>query len=85
MTGITERSEVQRSRSAILRIGATEEGVLRKHMITATGRVRDTVYFSILEEEWPRVRQRLEARLARLARPPADPQPGPGDDASGAA
>lgn len=53
----------QRSRAAILRLGATEEGILRKHMLTAGGRVRDTVYFSILDTEWPAVRQRLEERL----------------------
>ena len=52
-----------RSRAAIARLGATEEGVLRRHTITETGRVRDTVYFSVLAEEWPAVRARLEARL----------------------
>jgi RimJ/RimL family protein N-acetyltransferase len=52
-----------RSRAAIARIGATEEGIFRQHMITASGRVRDTVYFSILDREWPAVRARLEARL----------------------
>ncbi|MFZ0419532.1 MAG: GNAT family protein [Candidatus Sulfotelmatobacter sp.] len=55
----------QRSRNAILRIGAKEEGILRKHLITWTGRVRDTVYFSILDTEWPEVKERLEGRLAR--------------------
>jgi len=50
----------QRSRNAILRIGAKEEGTLRKHLITWTGRVRDTVYFSILDTEWPDIRSRLE-------------------------
>jgi RimJ/RimL family protein N-acetyltransferase len=54
----------QKSRSAILRIGAKEEGTLRKHLITWTGRVRDTVYFSILDSEWPEVKARLETRLA---------------------
>ena len=53
-----------RSRRAILRLGATEEGTLRRHMITDGGRVRDTVYFSILAEEWPTVRAGLQARLA---------------------
>ncbi len=53
-----------RSRAAILRIGAVEEGTLRQHAVTATGRVRDTVYFSILSSEWPAVKARLEARLA---------------------
>jgi RimJ/RimL family protein N-acetyltransferase len=52
-----------RSRAAILRIGAVEEGTLRRHMITESGRVRDTVYFSVIAEEWPAVRQQLEARL----------------------
>lgn len=54
----------EKSRNAILRIGATQEGVFRKHLITASGRVRDTVYFSILDTEWPAVRARLDARLA---------------------
>jgi RimJ/RimL family protein N-acetyltransferase len=54
----------QKSRNAVLRIGAREEGTLRKHLITWTGRVRDTVYFSILDAEWPEVRARLEAKLA---------------------
>ncbi|MGC1654173.1 MAG: GNAT family protein, partial [Candidatus Sulfotelmatobacter sp.] len=43
----------QKSRNAILRIGAKEEGTLRRHVITWTGRVRDSVYFSILDSEWP--------------------------------
>jgi N-acetyltransferase len=53
----------QRSRNAILRLGAKEEGTLRKLLITWTGRVRDTVYFSILDTEWPEVKAKLEARL----------------------
>jgi RimJ/RimL family protein N-acetyltransferase len=52
----------QRSRNAILRLGAKEEGTLRKHLITWTGRVRDTVYFSILDTEWPEIKARLEER-----------------------
>ena len=48
-----------KSRNAILRIGAKEEGTLRRHLVTWTGRVRDTVYFSILDSEWPQVKQRL--------------------------
>jgi N-acetyltransferase len=55
----------QKSRNAILRIGAKEEGTLRKHLITWSGRVRDTVYFSILDNEWPEVKARLEAMRAR--------------------
>ncbi len=54
-----------RSRRAIARLGATEEGVLRRHMILGDGWVRDTVYFSVLEDEWPRVRAGLEARVRR--------------------
>jgi RimJ/RimL family protein N-acetyltransferase len=57
----------QRSRSAILRIGAREEGTLRRHVLSQGGRWRDTVYFSILSDEWPAVRTRLEDRLARPA------------------
>jgi len=53
----------QKSRNAILRIGAKEEGTLRRHLVTWTGRVRDTVYFSILDEEWAGVKEKLEARL----------------------
>ena len=55
----------QKSRNAILRIGATEEGTLRRHLVTWTGRVRDTVYFSILDSEWPQVKQRLTAMANR--------------------
>ncbi len=51
------------SRRALLRLGATEEGVLRKHMVAATGRIRDTVYYSIVDTEWPRVKAALEAKL----------------------
>jgi RimJ/RimL family protein N-acetyltransferase len=55
------------SRSAILALGALEEGIFRKHLVAESGRVRDMVYFSILDTEWPAVRSRLEARLARYA------------------
>jgi RimJ/RimL family protein N-acetyltransferase len=53
----------ERSRAAILRIGASQEGIFRNHMMTATGRIRHTVYFSIVDSEWPEVKARLEARL----------------------
>jgi RimJ/RimL family protein N-acetyltransferase len=53
----------ERSRAAIRRIGAQEEGTLRRHMITASGRVRDTVYYSILDGEWPGVKATLEGRI----------------------
>lgn len=56
----------ERSRAAIARIGATEEGVLRSHMVTKGGRIRDTVFYSILASEWPSVRQRLEAKLDQV-------------------
>ncbi len=52
-----------RSRAAILRIGAQEEGTFRNHMITASGRIRHTVYFSILDSEWPAVKAGLESKL----------------------
>jgi len=58
----------EQSRAALLGIGATEEGTLRNHMVTYTGRRRHSVYYSVIEEEWPRVRQHLEARLGRHAR-----------------
>jgi N-acetyltransferase len=51
------------SRAAILRIGACEEGIFRNHMITASGRIRHTVYFSIVDSEWPEVKLRLESKL----------------------
>lgn len=54
----------ERSRRAILRIGATEEGILRKHQITDGGRIRDTVYFSIIDDEWPMAKTRLEQMLS---------------------
>lgn len=52
-----------RSRAAVLKLGATEEGVLRAHKRTWTGRIRDTVVFSILSDEWPAIERRLRARL----------------------
>ena len=56
-----------KSRQALLRIGAKEEGTLRRHMILPTGRVRNSVYFSVIAEEWPKVRRMLEERLALAA------------------
>jgi len=53
----------QQSRDAILRLGAKEEGTLRKHWLTWTGRIRDSVYFSILDTEWPEVKAKLEEKL----------------------
>jgi N-acetyltransferase len=54
-----------KSRAAITRLGAIEEGTLRKHLVTSTGRIRDTVYFSIIDTEWPAVKRRLELWLQR--------------------
>lgn len=53
------------SQAAIERLGALQEGVLRKHMIVRDGYLRDTVMFSIIAEEWPQVKRRLEAKLRR--------------------
>ena len=58
-----------RSQAAIAALGATREGVLRRHMIVRDGRVRDTVQYAIVDEDWPAIRVHLEARLAtKLAR-----------------
>jgi N-acetyltransferase len=54
----------EQSRRAILALGAVEEGTLRSHLLSDDGRRRDMVYFSILDDEWPAVRERNEARLA---------------------
>lgn len=56
-----------RSRAAVLKLGAVEEGVLRHDRVTWTGRIRDTVVFSVLAAEWPKVRAGLDARLVRFA------------------
>lgn len=54
-----------RSQAAIRKLGAKQEGVLRKHMVVADGYVRDSVLFSIVSDEWPAARAGLEQRLAR--------------------
>lgn len=56
-----------RSQAAIAKLGATREGVFRSHMVRRDGSLRDSVYFSILGEEWPLVRDRLSARLVQFA------------------
>jgi RimJ/RimL family protein N-acetyltransferase len=58
-----------RSRAAVLKLGAVQEGILRQDRVTFTGRVRDTVIFSVLADEWPAVRDRLDARLTAFASP----------------
>lgn len=55
----------ERSQKAIERIGAVKEGVLRNHMILPDGRYRHSVYYSILDTEWPQVKKRLEELMAR--------------------
>jgi RimJ/RimL family protein N-acetyltransferase len=55
----------RRSRDAMLRIGAVEEGILRSHAISDRGVLRDTIYYSILAGEWPGVRERLLAMMGR--------------------
>lgn len=52
------------SQGAIRKLGARDEGVLRKHKITFKGRIRDTAQFAVLDDDWPEVRARLDARLA---------------------
>jgi RimJ/RimL family protein N-acetyltransferase len=56
-----------RSQQAIERLGASKEGILRNHMILPDGKFRDSVYYSILDREWPDVRARLEGMLGRSA------------------
>ena len=55
----------EQSRNAILRLGAKEEGTFRNHRITSTGRIRHSVYFSIIDSEWPQVKAGLEEKLER--------------------
>jgi RimJ/RimL family protein N-acetyltransferase len=55
----------QQSRTAIARLGAKQDGVLRNHRRMPDGSLRDTVVFSILDSEWPAVRSELRHRLAR--------------------
>jgi RimJ/RimL family protein N-acetyltransferase len=58
-----------RSQAAIAKLGATREGVFRRHMVLPDGHIRDTVYFSIIREEWPQVKARLQERLASFGAP----------------
>jgi RimJ/RimL family protein N-acetyltransferase len=53
----------EQSRAAILRIGAKQEGILRKHLILPSGRIRDSVVFSIIDSEWAEVKASLQERL----------------------
>lgn len=54
----------EHSRAAITKLGACEEGILRAHMVARGGHIRDSVYFSVIRNDWPQVREALEARLA---------------------
>jgi N-acetyltransferase len=58
-------SQNSQSRAAIERLGANFDGVLRRHMIMPDGHIRDTAVYSIVKEEWPGVRDRLESKLDR--------------------
>ena len=62
------------SRKAMLRIGAKEEGVLRKHSLVWDGRYRDSIYYSILDDEWATVKQELEKMLIRRPEPASSPR-----------
>ena len=55
------------SQAAIRKLGARDEGILARHKITWTGRVRDTAQFAVLDTDWPKVRQKLDDRLASFA------------------
>ena len=66
-----------RSQLALARIGATREGVLRNHMIVQGDYVRDSVYFSIIDSDWPTVRERLTLLRARSQDGPDTPRTGP--------
>ncbi|HSW11914.1 MAG TPA: GNAT family protein [Solimonas sp.] len=57
-------SNNQRSRAALARIGATEEGTFRNHMLVQGGRLRHSVYFSVIDSDWPAVKAGLECKLA---------------------
>jgi N-acetyltransferase len=56
----------EKSRNAILRLGAEQEGIFRQHMICASGRLRDSVYFSILDNEWQNVKENLLRKLGKI-------------------
>lgn len=60
-----------RSQGAIAKLGAMHEGVLRRHKVTWTGHVRDTVVFAVTDLDWPTVRDGLDARLARFGPNPS--------------
>ena len=53
------------SRTALLGVGATFEGIFRNHMVMPDGRMRHSAYYSVIDDEWPAVKARLERSLAR--------------------
>ena len=55
----------EKSRRALVRIGAVEEGTFRNHMIVQSGRIRHSVYYSITDGDWPKVKAHLEELMAR--------------------
>jgi RimJ/RimL family protein N-acetyltransferase len=57
-------SRNERSQAAIAKLGAVREGICRSHMVTQGGRVRDSILFSIIATEWPKVKEQLTARVA---------------------
>lgn len=57
----------EKSRRAILRIGAKEEGIFRNHMICYAGRIRHSAWYSIIDSEWPEIKTKLEAKLHAYA------------------
>jgi RimJ/RimL family protein N-acetyltransferase len=57
----------ERSRGALLALGATFEGIFRKHMVVRDGLPRDSAYYSVIDDEWPSVKEALERRLASRA------------------
>lgn len=65
----------ERSRGALLALGAQFEGILRKHMVVRDAGARDSAYYSVIDDEWPELRERLSQRvddhLARLSFDPA--------------
>lgn len=56
----------EKSRNAILRLGAKQEGIFRQHIICQSGRLRDSVYFSILDNEWQSVKENLLGKMGRI-------------------
>jgi RimJ/RimL family protein N-acetyltransferase len=55
----------ERSRGALLALGATFEGIFRKHMVVRDALPRDSAYYSVIDDEWPSVKEALERRLLR--------------------